>query len=396
MNRENWKTVKLGEISTQIRGVSYKPADVLDEKTENSATILRANNINEDKINYDELVFVKQQRVSDEQYLQKGDILICASSGSKHLVGKAACFNDDEKVTFGAFCKVVRPNGIGFEYLKHYFFSPTYRQIISSASEGANINNIRSEDLENLEIPLPPLDVQKQIALNLDQVTKVIAEHKELLAKYDLLIKSRFIEMFGDPVTNPMGWEVKKLGETGSCKNGMNFHYDENGVELNCLGVGDFKDYSIINECEKLPQVSLNELPSEEYLLKNEDLVFVRSNGNKDLVGRCVAVYPNELKTTFSGFCIRFRQESNLFVTDYLLRVLKTESMRKRMAGRGANIQNLNQQILTNLDIPVPPLELQQQFADFVQQIDKSKLVVQQSLEKAETLYKSLMQEYFG
>ena len=80
----------------------------------------------------------------------------------------------------------------------------------------------------------------------------------------------------------------------------------------------------------------------------------------------------------------------------YLLRVLKTASMRKKMAGRGANIQNLNQQILATLDIPTPPLELQEQFATFVKQIDKSKVVVQKALEEAQTLFDSLMQQYFG
>ena len=80
----------------------------------------------------------------------------------------------------------------------------------------------------------------------------------------------------------------------------------------------------------------------------------------------------------------------------YLLRVLKTASMRKKMAGRGANIQNLNQQILATLDIPTPPLELQEQFATFVKQIDKSKVAVQKALDEAQLLFDSLMQKYFG
>ena len=79
-----------------------------------------------------------------------------------------------------------------------------------------------------------------------------------------------------------------------------------------------------------------------------------------------------------------------------MLRVLKTDSMRKKMLGRGANIQNLNQQILATLDIPTPPLKLQEQFATFVEQTGKSKLTIQQSLDKLKVLKKSLMQEYFG
>ena len=85
----------------------------------------------------------------------------------------------------------------------------------------------------------------------------------------------------------------------------MNFHYDDTGVEIHCLGVGDFKDLSIIADTTILPKILLNEMPSNDYLLQNDDIVFVRSNGNKALVGRSLAIYPNDTPTTFSGFCIR-------------------------------------------------------------------------------------------
>ena len=186
--------------------------------------------------------------------------------------------------------------------------------------------------------------------------------------------QSRFIELFGDPATNPKGWTTKPLLDMGYCKNGMNFHTGDSGIEMHCLGVGDFKDLSVIDGTESLPVISLNEAPPEESMLRDGDIVFVRSNGNKALVGRCLVVYPYNTPTTYSGFCIRYRLTSSEVNTAYLLRVLKADSMRKKMTGRGANIQNLNQQILATLDIPLPPIEQQQQFASFVEQTDKSKL----------------------
>lgn len=186
--------------------------------------------------------------------------------------------------------------------------------------------------------------------------------------------QSRFIELFGEPVQNPLGWPTKPLLEMGHCKNGMNFHTGDSGIEIHCLGVGDFKDYSVIDGTDNLPTVSLNEMPTEESMLRNGDIVFVRSNGNKALVGRCLVIYPHNTPTTYSGFCIRYRLRSNEVNVAYLLHVLKTESMRKMMTGRGANIQNLNQQMLAALDIPTPPIEVQEQFAAFVEQTDKSKL----------------------
>ena len=110
-------------------------------------------------------------------------------------------------------------------------------------------------------------------------------------------------------------------------------------------------------------------------MLQDGDIVFVRSNGNKALVGRCLVVYPHNTPTTYSGFCIRYRLTSDEVNTSYLLRVLKADSMRKKMIGHGANIQNLNQKTLATLNIPIPPMELQEQFAEFVNQTDKSKLL---------------------
>ena len=179
--------------------------------------------------------------------------------------------------------------------------------------------------------------------------------------------------MFGDPVENPRGWLTKGLMELGSCKNGMNFGAKDAGVTIKSVGVGDIKDYDNIEDVESLTTLSLNEMPSEEYMLKDGDLIFVRSNGNKELVGRCVAVYPHETPVTFSGFCIRFRKESSDVLLDYLLRYLKMPEVRAKMAGRGANIQNLNQKILAALQVPLPPLETQMAYVAFVKQSDKSK-----------------------
>ncbi len=188
--------------------------------------------------------------------------------------------------------------------------------------------------------------------------------------------------MFGDPIQNPLGWELKPFLKSGSCKNGMNFGADETGIELQYLGVGDFKDLSKIDDVSSLGKVSLNKMPSKEYILQDGDIVFVRSNGNKALVGRCLAVYPKGISTTYSGFCIRYRKTDEKIEIPYLLQVLKTDSMRKNMAGRGANIQNLNQQILGQLMIPMPPLELQKEFSDFINQVDKLKFEMENYLIK--------------
>lgn len=256
------------------------------------------------------------------------------------------------------------------EYIFYLFKYKNWEEGSNKAVMGKTLNKAT---LSEIEVEICSIEKQRQIVNILDKIMSAVDGRKQELQLLDELIKARFVEMFGDPVANDKGWKMKPLLDMGKCKNGMNFHYDDSGVEISCLGVGDFKDLSVIDNTKKLSIVSLNEMPLEEYLLKDGDIVFVRSNGNKDLVGRSLAIYPGKLPTTFSGFCIRYRIHDDEITVPYLLRVLKMESMRKKMAGRGANIQNLNQQILGTLVIPVPPIELQNQFVDFVRAIDKSK-----------------------
>ena len=261
---------------------------------------------------------------------------------------------------------------------------------------GATRQKLTQATMRQMLIPQRTYQEQCDIVAQMNKVNLIIKTRQNQLQKLDELVKARFVEMFGDPVTNPMDWPTKPLLEMGYCKNGMNFHTGDSGIEMHCLGVGDFKDYSVIDGTDYLPTISLNEAPPEESMLQDGDLVFVRSNGNKALVGRCLLVYPHNTPTTYSGFCIRYRLTSAEVNIAYLLRVLKTDSMRKKMAGRGANIQNLNQQILAALNIPTPPLELQEWFTAFIEQIDKSKVAVQKSLDEAQLLFDSLMQQYFG
>lgn len=299
-----------------------------------------------------------------------------------------------EAATNQACAAFVKRDDVIPEFL-YAFLESQKSRFIKDAVGGAQ-PNISAGYLKEIDMPLIPLEEQRRIAALLDKVSDLIAKRQAQLDKLDLLVKARFVEIFGDPVINPYGWNVSALSDLGECKNGMNFHTDDSGVVIHCLGVGDFKDLSLIEDTSKLPTISLNEMPSDDYLLANGDIVFVRSNGNKALVGRSVAVYPNDIPTTFSGFCIRFRIQNPSVLPSYLLRVLKTDSMRKKMAGRGANIQNLNQKILAELRIPIPGLALQEEYELFIKKVDKSKLTIQQSLDKLETLKKALMQQYFG
>ena len=146
---------------------------------------------------FDDLVYVADNKISQEQRLQKGDIVICASSGSKNLVGKAATFNEyATPVAFGAFCKAIRVKNIvdlDANYIRFYFRSKYYREQISANSSGSNINNIKSEDIDALSINIPTLNEQKEAVFLFNRYFSALSTKKQELLALDELVKSRFI-----------------------------------------------------------------------------------------------------------------------------------------------------------------------------------------------------------
>ena len=388
-----YKMVRLGEICEQINGVSYKPADVYDSLTEKTKILLRANNIFEDKLNYDELVFVDKKRISENQYMKKGDILICASSGSKHLVGKAACLTEDKDLTFGAFCKVLRPKTVNPEYIKHYFFSPSYRTEISRLSEGANINNIKAADLDNLKIPLPSESIQNKIAKRLDKCVKIINNQKKALEKYDILIKSEFVEMFGENPVESGKWKVEKLEDistvqTGGTPSRNHPEYFEGNIPWVTTANLGKNELTYEDAMEYISQDAINN-SATKIIPANSLFIGIRVGVGKCSINR-VDMCSNQDICGLSGF------DTTIINLVFLKKVLDSYSDFFENAKRGTTIKGIKSDTIKKLKIFIPELNIQNQFASFIQQIDKSKFAVQKSLEKAETLYKSLMQQYFA
>jgi type I restriction enzyme S subunit len=330
-------------------------------------------------------------------YLKEGDVLIARMPDP---IGRACLFPGDTKpcVTVVDVC-ILRPDDqvVDRKWLLHKINSPIFRNEISQWVTGTTRQRISRGNLSKIEFPLPPLEEQKRIAAILDQADAIRRKREESLQLADAFLRSVFLDMFGDPVTNPKGWKVGSLTNFGSFKNGLNYNKGENGVRLRYLGVGDFGSRSQITDIESLSFIELDKLPPEEFLLRNGDLVFVRSNGNKQLVGRCLSVTPDNEAVTYSGFCIRYRIESQNIDQNYLRHLFRVPTFRKVMlqGGQGANIQNINQKILSNLNIPTPPLDLQHRFAAIVESVEQQKARIREQLAEAEGLFASLQQRAF-
>lgn len=263
-------------------------------------------------------------------------------------------------------------------------------------SAGSLSPRVKWDNLKNYTFELPSMEEQRKLAEVLWSINDTLQAYQKLFTETDALVRAQFIEMFGDPIENPMKWPIKNLSALGTCKNGMNFSSKGQEIAIRCVGVADIKDYNYIESIDNLTLLSLNEKPSEEYLLRDGDIVFVRSNGNKDLVGRCVAVYPGDIPVTFSGFCIRFRKESEDVLLDYLLRLLKLPGIRAKMAGRGANIQNLNQKILASLSVPIPPKSLQETYIQITRQSDKVKSTLRNTTISLQATKRCILDDALG
>ncbi len=264
---------------------------------------------------------------------------------------------------------------------------------LGKLSSGATIPHIYFKNYENIEIPLPPIEEQKRIANILDKASNLIDLRKQQLEKMDMLVKSKFIDMFGDPVTNPKGWEGKKIEDIAEVKIGpfgSLLHledYVENGHPL--INPSHILNESITYDSKKtITDEKYKEM--KPYHLQINDIVL----GRRGEIGRCAIVKQNGFMCGTGSLLIRIK---NNCLPIIMQKIISHPSFKEFLKDKsvGVTMDNLNAGTISNLKIFLPPIELQNQFAEFVEQVEKQKAVMQQSLEKMEMNYKALMQEYF-
>ena len=383
--------MKIKDLTEQIRGVSYKPSDVVTSDV--GLPILRANNIKGNSLSFDDLVFVKPERVSKKQILQNGDIVICASSGSKELVGKAGVFSNNDMYSFGAFCKAVRVkriDGINSNYVRLYFGSKYYRECIAMSSKGSNINNIKTENIEELSINIPSAEEQNIAVSLLNALISAIEHKKQELASLDELVKSRFIEMFGDIDLSPQKSEWTKLSDLGTIYTGTTPSTgDETNWDGSILWItpAEMNDESffIDNTIRKITEKGMK---SKSLSLMPVGTVLLSTRAPIGKVG--IVAKPMTCNQGFKNFYC-----PNKLNSVFLYVVLKNNTQYLNAIGTGTTFKEISKTTCGNIRVPVPPIELQNEFAEFVKLIDKSKFIVQQQIKDLQELLDSKMDEYF-
>ena len=383
----NWRYVKIGDVCTVERGGSPRPIDKFITVDPNGINWIKIGDTNSSMYITQTAQKIIPEGMKKSRYVQPGDFLLSNSMsfGRPYILKIDGCIHDG--------WLLLRDNDGIFDkrFLYYYLSSPSTYQKFKNMAVGGVVNNLNSEMVRGVTVPVPPMDEQIDIVTTLDKVTELIALRKEQLGKLDQLVKSRFIELFGDPVYNNNGLPTKKLCELGSLDRGRSQHRPRNDPKL-LNG-----PYPLIQTGE----VASAGLYITEYKNTYSELGLQQSKMWK--AGTlCITIAANIAQTAILTFDACFPDSVVGFVPNDAVSAIYMhywfgffQKILEEQAPQVAQ-KNINLKILSDLDVMVPTKEQQEQFAAFVEQTDKSKLAIQKSLDKLELLKKSLMQQYFG
>lgn len=273
---------------------------------------------------------------------------------------------------------------------------------LSDYSESTTVPSVKKSRLQNIEINVSPLEEQEKVVSTLNKLSSLILARKKQLSKLDELVKARFVEMFGDSVANTKNFPSTTLEtvmtvfpQNGLYKPQTDYVQDNTGIPI--LRIDAFYNGKVTN-WNTLKRLICSETEINRYLLRENDIVINRVN-SIEYLGKCAHIVGLKEKTVFESNMMRFHMDEKKVNAVYVTEVLCTEDIYRqilRRAKKSVNQASINQEDVKSLEILVPPLSLQNQFAAFVERVDQQKQTVQQSLEKLELMKKALMQEYFG
>ena len=330
----------------------------------------------------------------EEYILSEGDL----------LVGMDGEFNIARWKCSGALlnqrvCKLTAKVGTNEEYIRLAMLKSLKE--IEQRTAFVTVKHLSAKELNKLELDIPELTKQDKIADTLSRLERVIEARKEELEKLDELIKARFVELFGDLANPKCQWKKEKLVD--ACKNPDDIKCGPFGTQLSkdeycSSGVAVWEIPQINSGFATQPTHFLTDEKAnqlEAYSIKSGDIAMSRK-GN---VGRC-AVFPETMEDgIIHSDVLRIRIDNDLVLPVFMMHQLHYSGAVQHqieLVSSGAIMAGINVTKLKQIEVHIPPLELQNQFADFVKQVDKSKVAVQKVLDETQKLFDSLMQQYFG
>ncbi len=379
--------VKLKEICRLINGRAYKQHELLDS---GKYPVLRVGNFFSDKEFY-----YSDMELDEDKYCDNGDLLFAwsASFGPK-------IWNGGKVIYHYHIWKMELTEKVDKNYLYYYLYHLSER--IKSEGHGGIMIHTTKAEMEEREFVLPELLEQREIAKILAKVASVIEMRKQELEKLDELIKARFVELFGDPMTNPHNIPKVILGSvlTVEPQNGLykpQSDYVSDGTGVPILRIDSFYDGKVTG-LSSLKRLICSETELKRYLLYENDIVINRVN-SIEYLGKCGLIQDLVENTVFESNMMRLHIDENKFHPVYITKLLCSEFIYQqilRRAKKAVNQASINQKDVESFVVYMPPIDQQNQFATFVEQTNKSKVAVQKALDETQVLFDSLMQEYFG
>ncbi|HCJ56078.1 MAG TPA: restriction endonuclease subunit S [Clostridiaceae bacterium] len=293
-------------------------------------------------------------------------------------------------------CLRLKQQKVRYKYVFYFLNSSFFRrQIPNITKKSVNQASFTVTALKELIMILPPLDIQKHIADTLDKTKEIIDCQKKQIEELDNLIKATFYDMFGDPVTNEKGWKLAKIKDLakkiqyGTSEKATTEILEYAILRMNNItynGEWDFGDLKYIN---------LSSADKEKYLVHKGEMLFNRTN-SKELVGKSAA-YRNEYPMAYAGYLVKLtpNERTNSEFISAFLNSKYGKALLKSMAKNIIGMANINAKELGNIKIYVPPLDLQNKFAQIVTNIEQQKSLVRQSITESQNLFNSLMSKYF-
>jgi hypothetical protein len=388
--------VKLGDVCEMLNGFAFRSEGYVDD----GFRIIRISNVQKGYIEDSSPVFYPLDSVEAKKYaLEENDLLI-SLTGNVGRVGilprelLPATLN--QRV---ACIKIKNESQLAKPYLFNFLNSDYFEAKCIDSSKGVAQKNMSTEWLKEYEIPLPPLDEQRRIAAVLDKVSDLIAKRRAQLDKLDELVKARFVEMFGDPVLNPMKWPEQSLENMADIVSGITKGRkarETELIEVPYMAVSNVKDGYI--DWTNVKTILATKSEIEQYRLLPDD-VLMTEGGDPDKLGRGAIIQKPLENCIHQNHIFRVRLNESAILPIYFAEFLQHQKAKQyflRCAKQTTGIASINMSQLKSLPTLVPPVTIQQSFAEIVRRINKSELTIQQSLDKLEMLKKALMQEYFG
>lgn len=376
--------MKIKDICDLQNGRAFKPSDWGTA----GLPIIRIQNLNDERAPFN--YYGGKYNLAQE--VDNGDLLF-SWSGTPGTSFGAFLWNRGKGVLNQHIFKVIPKVEVDKTYLM-YALNGNISTIISKAHGGVGLQHITKKELDEIEIQMVSISRQKKIVEILEKISLLIFLRKQQLSKFDELVKARFVEMFGDPVSNPLHWKKVKLSELADIKIGPfgSLLHKEDYVTGGHPLVNPshiINGRIIVDNDLTLTEGKYFELSA--YHLKKNDVVL----GRRGEMGRCAVVDEEGLLCGTGSLLIR---TNGTVTADYIQKIISFPTFKKTIEDMavGQTMPNLNVPIVSNFMIIVPPLSVQKDYYDFVECVDQQKQTVQQSLDRLELMKKALMQEYFG